>query len=800
MYDFYLDSTNSSAAMSPVPSNDTLQSRSLSFHDDLGQDYAVVLRVKLNPEVKRDSWLTILCIENHTETISLHINVQKGLKLTLANSLETIAAAETTFKSMLFPNQWIHLAFNLGTISEGKRETKTLTAFVNCQKVWGVGLCVDKVQSKVRKKDITVTIGPSDPIPDLFHSALIFSDVYLLKNCILSPENVLLNYICAPRDLNGSYSPTDICFRQINQDFQDFLNTCSRIISEPKILKQHLSLTKCVVAHFSPFSLWRKQETGISPKIEVEWTLLDGLMKAGGAECIALIPLEAVEKRLSIRTISESLSNCLVGLTANQTIFDEFKRIGGFGLIRSILTSKTFTPDATILEVLLNASSICMGADKVLLFPEILIVCLQYVERFEKTSMLTVMVDLLKFFSELLSETNPAAELNTEMMKSHKVFDSILICLQTFAESCEESLPVEDISNLLSALPPTSEFLIKKMNLVLSTLPPYLLYLPYLSRSLLHVTMVKEKKSSVLINKVHTSDVVDASTAIINPPDAVLKRLSEESTLISQSRRESREETEPFSVDLPGSDTEIYGCEEDRVSEWEVLTRENSSSRPATPSAYVDVQRPGNLAAILLHNILSGFTILSDTESALLTDHEFKPETLLPLVGHLNTDVHSPALDLIGLILERSDDSGRSDFLAKGGYYQVAALIQDSTPSHSLVSSILSLLHGHPIDVNVPFEFCKESPPQINLSTVCLLPPLIISSLSILSLGHNILCHVHELLANLPDFTRSLMSEHLLQTLVAGLVKLGDLPEVESDIFGCNQSELLTDDINNILR
>jgi hypothetical protein len=74
-------------------------------------------------------------VENQAETIGLHINVEKGIKITIANNLEAIAAAETTFKSMLAPDQWIHLAFNMGTLAEGKRVTKTLTAFVNCQKV-----------------------------------------------------------------------------------------------------------------------------------------------------------------------------------------------------------------------------------------------------------------------------------------------------------------------------------------------------------------------------------------------------------------------------------------------------------------------------------------------------------------------------------------------------------------------------------------------------------------------------------------------------------------------------------------
>lgn len=785
--------------MSPAPRPDVLRSRSVSVHEDLGQDYAAVFRIKLAPDVKKDCWLTLLTIENHSETIGLHINVQKGLKLTLASAVETIAAAETTFKSMLFPDQWIHLAFNLGTISEGKRETKTLTAFVNCQKVWGVGLCVDKVQSKVRKKEITVSVGPTDPFPEPCHASLVFSDIHILKNCILSQENVLLNYICGPRDFTGLYAPDSICFTEITRELPDLLNSVFKIVSEPKVLKQHLDLGRSVVAHFSPFSFWKLVASRTEEVGEDSWTLLDGLMKAGGAECIAMIPLEGVEKMFSSETISKTLTNCISALTANQTVYDEFKRVGGFSLIGSILTSKSYTPSAEIFDCLLQSSSVTMVSDKVLFFPEILEVCLQHVERFEGSSMLNVMIKVLRFFSEILSDTNPATELNTQMMKKHGIFDAILICLQTFGESCEECLPVEDISNLLSAFPSTPEFLVKLMNLVLSTLPPYLLYLPYLSRSLLHVTMVKEKKNPVLINKVHTLDVVDVSSAL-TPSDSVLRRISEQNVLLGNSSAAGAR-VEDRTVSPDGElNLEIYEFEEDKVSDWEVLTREHSTSRPATPNSYAEEKRPGNLAAILLRKILSGFTILSDSESSILSDAEYKPETILPLVGHPSTDVHAPSMDLIGLIIERSKDAGKAEFTENGGYYQLAALIQDSTPSQPLISSVLSMLHGHPVDVNVPFEFNKMSPPQLNFSAVCLLPPLIVSSLSFLSLGHNLLCHVHELLANLPEFSKVLMAEHLLQSLVAGLVKLGDLPEVESDIFGCNENELLTEDINNILR
>ena len=185
---FFLESTHSSAVASPAPVCENTYPRSYKFTEDLGSDYAVVLRIKLSPAVKQDSWLTMLTIESNSQTVGLHINVKKGLKLTLANSCETIAAAETTFKSMLFPDQWIHLVFNLGTITEGKRETKTLTAYVNCHKVWGVGLSVDKAQTKIKKKETTVTVGPTDPLFDVVHSSLIYSDIHILQNCILSQE------------------------------------------------------------------------------------------------------------------------------------------------------------------------------------------------------------------------------------------------------------------------------------------------------------------------------------------------------------------------------------------------------------------------------------------------------------------------------------------------------------------------------------------------------------------------------------------------------------------------------------
>ena len=41
--------------------------------------------------------------------------------------------------------------------------------------VWDVGLCVDKLQAKVKKKrELRLGIGPDDPVPDSTYGSLLF--------------------------------------------------------------------------------------------------------------------------------------------------------------------------------------------------------------------------------------------------------------------------------------------------------------------------------------------------------------------------------------------------------------------------------------------------------------------------------------------------------------------------------------------------------------------------------------------------------------------------------------------------
>ncbi len=47
--------------------------------------------------------------------------------------------------------------------------------------MWDVGLCVDKLQTKVKKKrELRLSIGPEEPVADSAYSSLLFREISLL--------------------------------------------------------------------------------------------------------------------------------------------------------------------------------------------------------------------------------------------------------------------------------------------------------------------------------------------------------------------------------------------------------------------------------------------------------------------------------------------------------------------------------------------------------------------------------------------------------------------------------------------
>ena len=55
--------------------------------------------------------------------------------------------------------------------------------FIYMVQVWDVGLCVDKLQAKVRKKrELRLGIGPEEPVPDSTYASLLFRHTRGLVN------------------------------------------------------------------------------------------------------------------------------------------------------------------------------------------------------------------------------------------------------------------------------------------------------------------------------------------------------------------------------------------------------------------------------------------------------------------------------------------------------------------------------------------------------------------------------------------------------------------------------------------
>ena len=115
---------------------------------------------------------------------------------------------------MFVSDEWTHLALNLETAVEGAMIRKTLTAFVNCSRVWDVGLYIDKPQKNAKKKFVTITLGPNDELSDICEGLVHFGDVHILKETSLSPPTGVSNFnisnidiYCGQKSLNES-----LCF------------------------------------------------------------------------------------------------------------------------------------------------------------------------------------------------------------------------------------------------------------------------------------------------------------------------------------------------------------------------------------------------------------------------------------------------------------------------------------------------------------------------------------------------------------------------------------------------------------
>ncbi len=181
----------------------------------------------------------------------------------------------------------------------------------------------------------------------------------------------MLNFILGPRDLNGLYKTKNICLDKIHAYLPDLLDACTKIISQPKLLIQHLDLAKNVVAHFSPRSFWRKVCQPSGQVTKDSWHMLAAIERVGGAECLLMLCLQALDNGYSNKTIIGTISNVISVLTSNQILLDDFVRVGGFQLISAILSAKA-DANLEILHMVLQASCVDVGGHTALFHPQLI--------------------------------------------------------------------------------------------------------------------------------------------------------------------------------------------------------------------------------------------------------------------------------------------------------------------------------------------------------------------------------------------------------------------------------------------
>jgi hypothetical protein len=71
---------------------------------------------------------------------------------------------------------------------------------------------------------------------------------------------------------------------------------------------------------------------------------------------------------------------------------------------------------------------------------------LQLLEKYPANKIQSGVILTSQFLAQLVSDLNPCVQFNTEMMKHYKLFDDILLCLQSINECEDTRLGEDDVS------------------------------------------------------------------------------------------------------------------------------------------------------------------------------------------------------------------------------------------------------------------------------------------------------------------------------------------------------------------
>ena len=386
--------------------------------------------------------------------------------------------------------------------------------------------------------------------------------------------------------------------------------------------------------------------------------------------------------------------------------------------------------------------------------------------------------DILKILIEYIHEDNVYNRFNLNFMKTSGLMNSLLSCLVNMSKEGHD-VPVDLVSQILSYVPTNKEFIENLVKCCLLLCPPHFLYLPFPdsqgpSSNNINPTEMK------YFEKIHSGEVVDITSILGN------------SLHLSLSAPDLSNQV---------NNLEYLETEENAVLEWEVIPNVDSilptPEPPQPPTRQESEFSSTPLLSALLHAAVTKLRLLSDVNNQNL----FSPHLLLPLVCHSSPEVHSGALQILRFMLERRTNQKNSSQNYEELFELISKLISGHNPSPMLVESVLSLVHGHHINIDIAYEFSMTTYSCMNMQKVTiLLPPVLLMSYTEISLCHNLITHIHELAANIPAFLTKLLQVGLYDSLFLMLIKIGASPGVSSDMCGFYESDLLVEDINNLLR
>ena len=113
------------------------------------------------------------------------------------------------------------------------------------------------------------------------------------------------------------------------------------------------------------------------------------------------------------------------------------------------------------------------------------------------------------------------------------------------------------------------------------------------------------------------------------------------------------------------------------------------------------------------------------------------------LTDHLDPvpEVPSAALQLLRLMMERRSASTNFDEM----FELISSLVSAHPPTPPLVEAVLSLVHGHHVNIDIAYEFSVTTYSCLNIQAVTpILSPVLRATSSDVPLCHNFISQVRE--------------------------------------------------------